>query len=621
MTAIHDHLEKTSERSVLDSTLDQEKAETRRVATQSTKLVELATEPGIELFRDPGNTPFARIRIGKHWEVWPIRSMGFRAWLQRSYYEEHRRVANSTAIQDALSALEGKAIYDGHQRDVFVRTGRDAGGTLYIDLGDEDWRVVKVTPERWEVVTESPVAFRRSKTTRPLPYPEAGGHLRELGRFLNLRGGVDGDDFLLVCGFMVAALLPSGPYPILDFAGEQGGGKTTASRVVRRLIDPRQVEVASFPRDDGDLATVAANTHLLAFDNVSHISDENADKLCRLSTGGGFHKRKLYSDDEEHAVDVVRPAILNGIPDLATRPDLADRTLVIELPAFRGKSRLPETLFWLSFEQAAPKLFGALLDALVIALRNLPSTQRDDLPRMADFARLGEAMLPVLDRPQGDFIVAMRANADRQNDVILEAYPDMVAVLKWSNSWDDEKSVTATSLLDLLNEQASTETKKSRSWPKTPKDLSANLRRAAPNLYAAGLKVDFGHNGSTRFIKFSKVHSRTIERSALGASQGGSPTGATNANNGPSTLVSDPEVNPTQPELANNGLNSLRATLPIQAESGINRVSFRKDSQSYSRGNSEGTLCPECGGPMGPHRGYRCEACEAVARSRVDVPA
>jgi len=50
------------------------------------------------------------------------------------------------------------------------------------------------------------------------------------------------------------------------------------------------------PREDRDLFIAAVNGWVLAFDNVSALPDWISDTLCRLSTGGGFATRQLYSD-------------------------------------------------------------------------------------------------------------------------------------------------------------------------------------------------------------------------------------------------------------------------------------------------------------------------------------
>ena len=77
-----------------------------------------------------------------------------------------------------------------------------------------------------------------------------------------------------------------------------------------------------------------------------------SDALCRLSTGGGLSSRGLYTNSDEVILDATRPIILNGIEDIATRPDLADRSLVINLPRIpKHKGRLERDL-WDEFERA-----------------------------------------------------------------------------------------------------------------------------------------------------------------------------------------------------------------------------------------------------------------------------
>ena len=68
------------------------------------------------------------------------------------------------------------------------------------------------------------------------------------------------------------------------------------------------------------------HSFLVACDNVSYISNELSDALCRLSSGATFSKRANYTDADESVIKAARPVLLNGIPDkLANRADLADR--------------------------------------------------------------------------------------------------------------------------------------------------------------------------------------------------------------------------------------------------------------------------------------------------------
>src|SRR5213078_5023396 len=124
----------------------------------------------------------------------------------------------------------------------------------------------------------------------------------------------------------------------------------------------------------------------LAFDNVSGLQAWISDTLCRLATGGGFAVRQLYTDQDEVLFDATRPVILNGIEDIVTRPDLADRAVLLTLEPIPEERRRAEVELWAAFEAERPRILGVLLDAVVEGLKRLPETRLEKLPRMADFA-------------------------------------------------------------------------------------------------------------------------------------------------------------------------------------------------------------------------------------------
>ena len=111
-------------------------------------------------------------------------------------------------------------------------------------------------------------------------------------------------------------------------------------------IDPADAALSAPPRRERDLVITAVNNRVLVYDNLSCVPPWLADALCRLATGGGFATRALYSDREETVFDVQRPVILTGIEELATRADLLDRSLVIELPRLQQDRRMAESAFW-----------------------------------------------------------------------------------------------------------------------------------------------------------------------------------------------------------------------------------------------------------------------------------
>src|SRR3954463_7468851 len=137
-------------------------------------------------------------------------------------------------------------------------------------------------------------------------------------------------------------------------------------------------------RDERDLFIAASNGHVLAFDNISGLPPWVSDSLCRLATGGGYAVRQLYSDGDEVLFDAARPMILNGIEDIVTRPDLADRAILLTLDPIPEGRRRPEAELRVEFEADRPRILGALLDAVSEGLRRLSETHLPNPPRMAD---------------------------------------------------------------------------------------------------------------------------------------------------------------------------------------------------------------------------------------------
>src|SRR5262249_21162786 len=136
----------------------------------------------------------------------------------------------------------------------------------------------------------------------------------------------------------------------------------------------------------------AGSGHVLAWDNVSGLPAWISDTLCRLATGGGFAVRQLYTDQDEVLFDASRPVILNGIEDIVTRPDLADRAMLLTLEPIPEERRRPEQELWAAFEKERPRILGVLLDAVVEGLKRLPGTRFGKAPAFGCLRAWGDRM-------------------------------------------------------------------------------------------------------------------------------------------------------------------------------------------------------------------------------------
>src|SRR5215468_2642826 len=115
----------------------------------------------------------------------------------------------------------------------------------------------------------------------PLPMPEEGATIEALNSFLNLSNS---KDFVLIVAWLLAALRPGGPYPLLAISGEQGSAKTVLSKLLKALIDPNVAPVRALSREERELMIAANNGYLLAFDNLSGSPTHSADSRAAAAS-------------------------------------------------------------------------------------------------------------------------------------------------------------------------------------------------------------------------------------------------------------------------------------------------------------------------------------------------
>jgi hypothetical protein len=462
--------------------------------SKANTLIGLAADAGLEPFHDPNKEGWASVRVAGHWENHPIRSREFQLFLLRTYYRNTGQSPGGQAIRAASELFEAKALFDGDERSVHLRLAEHRG-RLYLDLCDRAWRALEIDGAGWRVVDRPAAKFRRTRGSQPLPEPERGGSLEELRPFFN----VDDHGWTLIRAFLVAALRPGLPCPILVAKGEQGTGKSTACRVISSLIDPRTSALRGVPRDVRDLVAAARSSWLVCFDNLSRLPEDLADAACRLVTGGGFGGRQLYSDYEEATFDATRPLVFNAIPDLAsTRPDFLDRTLIVEFLEIEPQMRRDEQQFWRKFSEKRPRILGALLDAVATGLRNLPKVNLDRPPRLADFASWVSACEEDLEMEPGEALAACKLNFNELRNLALESCPlsaplGSLAEIGFRGSMVE--------LLAQLNTLVCDGTRRSPNWPRTPGSLGNMLRRMAGNLRSAGIELHFSRqHGGRRMV-------------------------------------------------------------------------------------------------------------------------
>src|SRR5205823_5274894 len=115
----------------------------------ATAIIAIAIEDGCEVWKDPKQNPWLTFRAGDHREHHPLKSREARRYLAGLYYRKVNRAPPAQSLQDAIQTLEAKAIYEGNQHTPFIRIAAD-GDSIYLDLANELWQVVKVSASVWK---------------------------------------------------------------------------------------------------------------------------------------------------------------------------------------------------------------------------------------------------------------------------------------------------------------------------------------------------------------------------------------------------------------------------------------------------------------------------------------
>jgi hypothetical protein len=476
-----------------------------RVGTSEEDAVLTRMADSVKIIRAADGRHYAAVSLAGGIDYFRLESQEFRRTLFRHYHVTTGRIPRPSAVANLLATLRGRAEVKTDDEPVYLRVARDEfDAAVLIDLSNAARRAVSVSATGWRIVAHPGVPFWRPPGQRPFPTPQPGGSIELLKKYLNLAER----QWPLLIGWLTTALRPRGPYPLLVVTGEQGAAKSTLTQVCRRLVDPQATSLRAVPRSERDLMVSAHNNWLLTFDNISSLTPWQSDALCRLSTGGGYAARGLFTDDREVVLNAQRPIILNGIDDFVTRGDLTDRSIFLSLRPILPAARRSDHDLWTEFERDYPAIFGALLDAVAGGIRCSPEVELTEMSRMADLDRWGEAVLRGLGSPPGTFVDAYHSNRVSACADALEPSPLVTALFGLLAKQPAVRLYPRTLLLALgpfRPKPASLST----GWPSSPWALSVALRRLAPQLREIGILVESTRRHGQRIITVARRGAET----------------------------------------------------------------------------------------------------------------
>jgi hypothetical protein len=397
-------------------------------------------------------------------------------------YEHEEKAPSNDGLIGARRVLDMLAHKSGDVRQLHTRAAFHEGAVFY-ELAPG--RTARIDEAGWKLDHDPPVYFRAVKNLRSLPNPAEGGKLEDVAKWVNLKTDRDRRLFLT---YITLAALPHIQRPILQATGVMGAGKSTASRIVKRMLDPTASEAVTVDRRD--FLQKAAHCYILMLDNQNSLPEWFLDTLCRLVTGESDSKRVLYSDDEDLVWSMQRAVLLNGINPPTERGDVQERTLPIELERLEARKRLPEDDFWMQFSLKHPELLGALFDALAGALRERHTVKLAEPPRLVDWGLYATALYKSQGWGVKTFEEDWRAVEKAQQQGTLDGSIVAQAVILYMKD-KDRVELSAAKLHAAIEDATEGDLNLSadKTWPKTGRTLWRRIREVTPLLEVHGIRA------------------------------------------------------------------------------------------------------------------------------------
>ncbi|MBL7107622.1 MAG: hypothetical protein ISS77_08480 [Phycisphaerae bacterium] len=456
--------------------------------TQGEKITRICESEGLEFFQDQYAQPHMTMHFDGDYSYdapVPTSSTRFKSRAAQLYREKYGSPPGSEAIRQAQVQIEAKC-YDRPQKTLYNRVALAEDDSILYDQSNDSRQCVRITPEGWNI-EQQPTIFRRFKHQEAQVTPIKGGDPHLIFNFCNIASS----DRCLFLITLTSWFIPEIAHPILLLVGPPGTGKSSTTSKIKDFVDPSAVPYMAAPKDEQCAEHHFAHHWLISYDNISRIPTWWSDVLCRAVTGGGSSQRQLYTDGEDVVRNYRRCIIVNAVGNPVYRPDLLDRSVLIETTSIENpKTETEHKRLW---GEQKPFILGGILDAISKAMSST-ATWSDKLPRMADFAVWGVRLSEALGFDGSEFIDSYGAAIeDKWTDMIeLNPFAKFIVDLVRDKSgyWEGSSS-------DLISEYPD-EFVKQKLIPKTPVPVGRELMQLTPALLKTGIICEKTKSGGKR---------------------------------------------------------------------------------------------------------------------------
>ncbi len=506
-----------------------EAIESKEPIDDKIKLLEFAKKNIKQIFVSSTDSSqlYGIVEVDGHKESINLNSNQAISWLKVRYYEDSEKFHGHEMYENVVSLIRDQASFskDVEPIPISKRIFSD-NESIYIDLVSPDWKLVKITEYETSIVQhgiDTPI-FSRGKSQSRMPEPNfeyAGNPLDEFCKLARMENEPVFKEHL------ISMFLAHIPTPIIVIIGQEDSAKSDRSALIKMLVDPSgdklDEQLGQFGRNDDDLNVRFSNNYMAVFDNLSDITGEQSDSLCKAVTGASYSKRQNYSDADEIVLKFQRKIVLNGISVNIEHSDLARRSIHYFTERIPAEEKLTRSQVMDRFKEILPDLYGQIFFVLSEAIQHyeIVSKATKTIPGMAEFAIWGECISRALGNDEDQFLKNYDAKLEHNSDLLNENNC-IISFLEHTFKGQNEAEITNQNgkWFSLLESYAVSEgiDKKSRNYPKSSAQLKSWINRSRPLLHQHHWDVSFekntSHNEFTKNATLMTVR-KTIQQEDL----------------------------------------------------------------------------------------------------------
>lgn len=466
---------------------------------------ELETE--VEFIKSTTGKPYICIfqEKEKGRELIDIGNKQFDYWLRDIFDQKYHRIVSPDIVSKTREHFAMKAMQYGKREKLHQRIAM-TGKEIYYDLCRPDGKIVKITRDNIIRMNLSEVFFLKNDIQAQQVMPNLNVKAEKLKEYIRDSFHLcESGQEILLAAFLVSCFWADSIHrPIVQIYGEKGASKSVCTERIQALIDPNTVGLYSISPKVEEVALTLQSNYLTCFDNVSAISWQVSDLLCRACTGGVQAKRKLFHDEKQVFLELHAAICFNGTSQNIVRSDLADRTIFLPLKRIRTEDMLSPVEMKKNWEERLPKFFGALVKTVQRVLKDNSPIETTSPFRLIDFYQIAVKTGRQLGYEEDEVQEAFLNNRRIANESVMAAASIMTVLEEYMKQAENGGEIEKTSTefyRDLKLYAMESCGMDSRSFPKNASYLTRLMEENRSNLEAAGIYFERVRGKNARKIR------------------------------------------------------------------------------------------------------------------------